>query len=167
MSGSQDPGLSTADVSDQNPDTSAALVLPMQQFGGRRTFAGGVSTVLCYEDNVLVRNAISEPGDGRVLVVDGGGSLRVALMGDSMVALAADNGWAGLVLNGAVRDVTRLGELPIGVRALGSTPRRSLKLGRGQRDCALCFGGIVVEPGDTLYSDDDGIVVVHSDAEAH
>jgi regulator of ribonuclease activity A len=159
----QETTWSTSDLCDDNPDATAVLGLAMRQFGGHRAFAGPVATVVCYEDNVLVRSAISEPGEGRVLVVDGGGSRRVALMGDSMVALAADNGWAGIVINGAVRDVVRLRELAIGVRALGATPRRSLKVGRGGRDCPVTFGGILIEPGQLLYSDDDGIVVVRSE----
>jgi regulator of ribonuclease activity A len=162
VSAIQEATWSTTDLCDDNPESTAVLRLAMGQYGARRAFAGPVATVVCYEDNVLVRKAISEPGEGRVLVVDGGGSCRVALMGDAMVELAAGNGWAGVVLNAAVRDITRLRELEIGVRALGVTPRRSLKLGRGQRDCAVTFGGILIEPGQLLYSDDDGIVVMSS-----
>ena len=151
--------MSTADLLDEHPD---ALVcgLPLVQFGGVTAFEGPVATIRCHEDNVLLKQRVSEPGLGRVLVVDGGGSHRVALLGDMVAGLAAANGWAGLVINGCVRDVAVLRHLPIGIKALGSTPRPSGKEGAGEIDVPVEIGGITVSPGARLASDDDGIVVL-------
>jgi regulator of ribonuclease activity A len=109
---------------------------------------------------VLVKRQVSEPGNGRVLVVDGGGSVRVALVGDMVARLALDSGWAGLVLNGAVRDVAALAELDLGISALGSNPRPSGKDGFGEIDAPVTFGGVTFRPGASVYVDDDGIVVL-------
>ena len=114
----------------------------------------------CLEDNVLVKQRVSEPGEGRVLVVDGGGSLRCALVGDNVAGLALANGWAGLVLNACVRDVAALAELPIGIKALGTNPRPSSKTGEGEIDVTVSFGGAEFRPGDVLWSDEDGVVVL-------
>jgi regulator of ribonuclease activity A len=151
--------VATADVLDEHPD---ALVcgLPLLQYGGVTAFEGAVSTIRCHEDNVLLKQRVSEPGLGRVLVVDGGGSLRVALLGDMVAGLAAANGWAGLVINGCVRDVAVLRHLPIGIKALGASPRPSGKAGAGETDVPVELGGAVFAPGTMLYSDDDGIVTV-------
>jgi len=130
-------------------------------FGGARTFEGSVATVRCFEDNVLVRQRVSEPGQGRVLVVDAGGSLRVALVGDKLAGLAAANGWAGIVINGCIRDSAALGRLDLGVVALGANPRPSTKNGDGEVDIPVAFGGVTFHPGDRLYRDDDGIVVLN------
>jgi len=151
--------VTTADLLDEHPD---ALVcgLPLAQFGGVSAFEGPVATIRCHEDNVLLKQRAAEPGLGRVLVVDGGGSLRVALLGDMVAGLAAANGWAGLVINGCVRDVAVLRHLPIGIKALGSNPRPSGKEGAGEIDLPVEIGGITVRPGAHLASDDDGIVVL-------
>ena len=130
------------------------------QFGGRPAFEGPISTVRCDEDNVLVRRRLSEPGAARVLVVDGAGSLRVALVGEIVASLARDGGWAGLVINGCVRDVAALRELDLGIKAIGSTPRPSGKQGLGEIDMPVTFGGITFHPGDMLFSDDDGVVTL-------
>jgi regulator of ribonuclease activity A len=122
-------------------------------------FDGPVRTVKSFEDNTLIKQALSEPGEGAVLVVDGGGSLRCSLLGDYIAGLGVKNGWAGLVLWGAVRDTVALGQLAVGVKALGANPLRSAKTGSGQRDVAVSFGGIVFRAYDWLYSDEDGIVV--------
>ena len=114
----------------------------------------------CFQDNALVKKVLSEPGNGAVLVVDGGGSLHTALVGDLIAGLARDNGWAGLVVNGAVRDTEALGALDLGIKALGSNPRKSAKLATGQVDVPVSFGGATFRPGRHLYSDDDGVVVV-------
>jgi regulator of ribonuclease activity A len=151
---------STADVVDEHGDRAAVCEIELGAFGGVRAFSGRIATVRCYEDNVLLRACISEPGDGRVLVVDGGGSRRVALLGDNIAGIALDSGWAGIVVNGCVRDVTALRELAIGIRALGSNPRRSDKAGGGQVGVAVSFGGVTFVPGDMLHADDDGIVIV-------
>jgi len=152
--------ISTADVVDQHGEHAAVCELDLRQFGGVLAFSGAIATVRCHEDNVLLRECVSEPGGGRVLVVDGGGSLRVALLGDNIAGIARDNDWAGLVVNGCVRDVAALHALEIGVRALGSNPRRSGKAGGGELDLAVSFGGVTFTPGATLYADDDGIAVV-------
>jgi regulator of ribonuclease activity A len=151
--------VATADVLDEHPDAQVCG-LPLLQYGGVTVFEGHVSTIRCHEDNVLLKQRVSEPGLGRVLVVDGGGSLRVALLGDMVAGLAAANGWAGLVINGCVRDVAVLRHLPIGIKALGANPRPSGKEGAGEIDVPVEVGGITVRPGALLASDDDGIVVL-------
>jgi regulator of ribonuclease activity A len=151
--------LATADlVDDIGPDVRSCDT-QFRQFGGRAMFAGPVRTVQCFEDNALLKSVLSEPGDGAVLVVDGGASLRCALVGDVIAGLAEKNGWAGIIVNGAVRDSTALRSLDIGIKALGTNPRKSTKTGAGQRDIEVEFGGITFVPGEIAYSDDDGIVV--------
>jgi len=150
----------TADVLDEHGDRVAVCTVTFRQFGGRRVFEGPVSTVRCHEDNVLVRRRLSEAGAGRVLVVDGGGSLRVALVGEIVADLARNGGWAGLVINGCVRDVAALRELDLGIKAIGSTPRPSGKEGLGEIDVPVTFGGVTFRPGDMLFSDDDGVVTL-------
>lgn len=135
----------------------------MFQYGGRPQFAGPITTVRCFEDNALLKSVLSEPGDGRVLVIDGDGSLHTALVGDVIADLGRSNGWSGLIINGAVRDASTLRTLDIGIKALGTNPRKSTKTGAGVRDEAVEFGGVVFAPGDVAYSDDDGIVVVAPD----
>jgi regulator of ribonuclease activity A len=154
------PVTATADILDEHDGKASVCELELRQYGGVRSFAGPIATVRCYEDNHLLKQRLSEPGEGRVLVVDGGGSVRVALVGDKIAALARDNGWAGVVINGAVRDVATLPDVEVGIRALGSNPRRSAKEGTGEPDVPLVFGGITFHPGATLYSDDDGVVVL-------
>ena len=151
---------STADILDAHPGEARVCERVLHQFGGVTAFSGPISTVRCFEDNVVLKRRLGEPGEGRVLVVDGGGSLRVALLGDMVAGLAAGNGWAGVVLNGCVRDSAALGVLGVGIKALGTNPRPSGKVGAGEIDVPLEFGGITFEPGAMLYSDDDGVVVV-------
>jgi regulator of ribonuclease activity A len=151
--------VATADLIDQHGDSLQSCDLQFRQFGGRKRFSGGVRTVRCHQDNVLIRQVLSELGEGQVLVVDGGGSLHTSLVGDVVAGLAQSNGWAGLVINGDVRDVVALGELDIGCKALGSNPRKSGKAGAGEVDVPVSFGGVRFEPGAQLYSDEDGIVV--------
>jgi regulator of ribonuclease activity A len=150
----------TADIVDEHGERAAVCGLDLRQFGGVRAFSGSIATIRCYEDNVLVRERAAEQGEGRVLVVDAGGSLRVALVGDQIAALAHANGWAGIVLNGCVRDAATLAGIPLGLKALATTPRRSAKNGGGDIDIAVFFGGIELAPGAMLYADDDGVVVV-------
>jgi regulator of ribonuclease activity A len=150
----------TADLVDEHGEALQSCDLQLRQFGGRRRFHGPIRTVTCFEDNALVKQVLSEPGGGAVLVVDGAGSLHTALVGDLIAGLALANDWAGLVVNGAVRDVEALGGLDLGIKALGSNPRKSAKLGAGEVDVAVRFGGTVFRPGDHLYSDEDGVVVV-------
>ncbi|MEW1845547.1 ribonuclease E activity regulator RraA [Nonomuraea angiospora] len=149
----------TADLYDERGEQLDSCDLQLRQYGGRRAFSGAVVTVRCHEDNVLLKSVLSEPGEGRVLVVDGGGSLHTALMGDVIAGMAVANGWAGVVINGAVRDVAALRELDLGVKALGSNPRKSAKAGGGERDVPVTFGGATFRPGAELFSDDDGILV--------
>ena len=154
---------STADVLDAHPVEARVCELVLHQFGGVTAFAGRISTVRCHEDNVVLKRHLGEPGAGRVLVVDGGGSLRVALLGDMVAGLAAGNGWAGVIVNGCVRDSVALRALDVGIKALGTNPRPSGKAGVGETDVPVEFGGITFEPGATLYSDDDGVVVLDRD----
>ena len=143
-------------------DTSGAFrVLPpvFRSFGGVAAFAGPVTTVQCHEDNSLVKAAVESPGAGRVLVVAGGGSLRRALVGGNLAAAAARNGWAGVVVDGCVRDVAELQAAAVGLRALALVPLPTERRGEGQRDVAVQVQGVAVRPGDWLYADADGIVV--------
>lgn len=151
---------STADVLDAHAANALVCRSELRQFGGVSAFEGVIATVRCHEDNVLVRSRLSEPGEGRVLVVDGGGSLEAAIVGDMVAGLAVSNGWSGLVLNACVRDVAALRELAIGIKALGSHPRPSRKDGAGDVDVPVEFGGVLFRPGWMLYSDDDGVVAL-------
>ena len=155
--------FSTCDFCDVHKgDTSGAFrVLPpvFQSFGGVAAFAGPVSTVKCHEDNTVVKAAVESPGEGRVLVVDGGGSLRRALVGGNLAAAAARNGWAGLVVDGCVRDLAELRAAAVGIRALALMPLPTERRGEGQRDVPVQVQGVWVRPGDWLYADADGMVV--------
>jgi len=150
----------TADLVDEIGPSVRSCDLQFHQYGGRTRFAGPISTVRCFQDNALLKSVLSEPGNGGVLVIDGGGSLHTALVGDVIAELARSNGWAGLIVNGAVRDAATLRTLDIGIKALGTNPRKSTKTGAGQRDVAVEFGGVTFVPGEIAYSDEDGIVVV-------
>jgi regulator of ribonuclease activity A len=160
---------STADLLDEHRDRAAVCLTSFRSYG-TPSFSGPVATVRCFEDNVLLRGRLSEPGRGRVLVVDGGGSLRCALLGDNIAKLAKESGWAGIVVNGCVRDVAALGRLGLGIKALGSNPRPSAKVGGGEIEIPVSFGEVEFAPGDLLTSDDDGIVVLAAagrDEQAH
>ncbi len=133
--------------------------LQLRSYGGHARFCGAVRTLRCFQDNALVKQALSSPGDAAVLVVDGGGSLHTALVGDVIAGLGVDNGWSGVVLHGALRDVVALSGLPIGIKALGSNPRKSTKTGAGETDVPLELGGVPLAPGDWLFGDEDGVVV--------
>lgn len=150
----------TADLVDEIGEDVRSCDLQFGQYGGRAQFAGPISTVRCFQDNALLKSVLSEPGNGGVLVIDGNGSLHTALVGDVIAALGRDNGWAGLIVNGAVRDAATLRTLDIGIKALGTNPRKSTKTGEGQRDVPVEFGGVTFVPGAIAYSDDDGIVIV-------
>ena len=157
------PTISTCDLCDvhKGDESSTFRVLPpvFHHYGGKEAFSGPVATVKCFEDNSLVKAAIETPGQGRVLVVDGGGSLRRALVGGNVAATAAKNGWAGIVVYGAVRDVAELRETPMGLRALALIPLPTEKRGEGQSEVPVQVAGVWVRPGDWLYADADGIVV--------
>ena len=152
--------FSTADLYDEHGERLQSCDTQFRRFGARARFTGTVTTVRCFEDNALLKSVLSEPGAGKVLVVDGNASVHCALMGDLIAALAAGNGWEGAVINGAVRDVAALEEIDLGVKALGSNPRKSTKTGAGERDVPLTFGGCTFTPGAVLYSDEDGVVVL-------
>jgi regulator of ribonuclease activity A len=152
----------TADLYDDHGDDLQSCTTQFRNLGGRPAFEGAITTVKVFEDNVIVKDTLAENGAGRVLVVDGAGSLSAALMGDKMADLAADNGWEGVVINAAVRDVDALSRVDLGIKALGSNPRKSTKNGIGQRDVVVMFGGATFSPGQHLYSDSDGILVTRS-----
>jgi len=150
----------TADLVDEIGADVGSCDLQFRQFGGRTEFAGRIATVRCFQDNALLKSVLSEPGAGRVLVIDGDGSLHTALVGDVIAELGRSNGWSGLVINGAVRDAATLRTLDIGIKALGTNPRKSTKTGAGERDVVISLGGVEFQPGHVAFSDDDGIVVV-------
>ena len=155
--------LATCDLCDAHEeDTSGAFrVVPpvFRDFGAAARFSGPVATVRCLEDNSRIREAVNSPGEGRVLVVEGGGSVRRALVGGNLAAAAARNGWAGIVVDGAVRDAAELAAAGIGIKALALMPLRSVKRNQGELDLAVEIQGVPVRPGDWLYADEDGIVV--------
>jgi len=151
--------LKTTDLCDQYANQVRIVTPLFRDYGGQTLFNGPVSTIKVFEDNSLVRGALEEPGKGRVLVVDGGGSMRCALLGDMLAALGRDNGWAGVVVYGCVRDAADLAGIPIGVKALNTHPLKSTKKGIGERDVPVTFGGVTFKAGDYLYADEDGIIV--------
>ena len=153
----------TADLVDEIYPDVRSCDLQLRNYGARAAFAGPITTVRCFQDNALLKSVLSEPGNGGVLVIDGDGSVHTALVGDVIAELGRTNGWSGLIVNGAVRDASTLRTLDIGIKALGTNPRKSTKTGEGVRDEAVEFGGVVFTPGDIAYSDDDGIVVVAAD----
>ena len=153
----------TADLCDQYETelgTQVRVVAPMfRVFGGRATFSGQIVTLKLFEDNSLVREALGGDGRGKVLVVDGGGSQRCALVGDQLAVLAHKNGWEGIVVYGCIRDSAAIGAIDIGVRALATHPQKSIKKGVGDRDIAVTFGGVTFNPDEYLYADEDGVLV--------
>ena len=154
--------VATADLVDKYGPELRVCDVQFRQFGGRRVFAGPVRTVSCHQDNGLLRDLVQTPGGGAVLVVDGGGSLHAALVGDVIAGYAQRSGWAGLVVHGAVRDSAALAGIDLGIKALGSNPRKSGKTGAGSTDVPVTFGGVTFQPGDVLHADDDGIVLLPS-----
>jgi len=150
--------LPTADICDENDDVRVADPV-FRDFGGRAAFGGPISTVKVFEDNVLVRKALEEPGEGRVLVVDGGGSLRCALLGDRLAEIGNQNGWAGVIVYGCIRDAAPIANIDIGVKALATHPKKSAKRGEGQRDGPVTFAGVTFTPGAFVYADGDGLVL--------
>jgi regulator of ribonuclease activity A len=151
--------VNTADLYDERGEELASIALQFQSLGGRSHFSGPVRTIRCFEDNALVKSTLASPGNGAVLVVDGSGSLRTALMGDMIAASAVANGWAGVVINGAIRDREAIAELPLGVKALGSNPRKSAKAGAGETDVDLLIDGVTIRTGATIWCDPDGILI--------
>lgn len=150
--------ISTPDLSDAAPEVGV-LELPWVNYGQNRQFGGQAVTIKCHEDNSLVKQCVEEAGLGRVIVVDGGGSRRRALLGDMLAEKAAANGWAGLIINGVIRDVDEIGRTALGVQALGCCPVKTEKLGVGQRDIEIRVGGVAIVPGDYVYADNNGVIV--------
>jgi regulator of ribonuclease activity A len=155
--------FATADLCDQFGDDVRVAQPVFRDWGAASSFGGVIETLQVFEDNALVRQVLEEPGRGRVLVVDGGGSLRTALVGGNLAALAQRNGWAGIVVNGAIRDSAELGATPVGVRALAAVPRKSAKTGAGKRGASVTFAGVTFQPGAYLYADADGVIVAGRD----
>lgn len=151
--------VATADLADEIGPEIRSCDTQFIQFGGVEAFAGRIVTIKCFQDNLLVKQTLGEPGNGRVLVVDGDASVHTALVGDIIAGRGVDNGWAGVIVNGAVRDSAILRTLPIGIKALGTNPRKSTQTGTGDKDVPVEFGGVTFVPGDMLYSDHDGVVV--------
>jgi len=154
-----DVNWTTADLCDAHGEAVQVLGLAWRDYGGRAKFCGPIATVAAWEDNSLVRTALEGAGEGRVLVVDGGGSLRCAMIGDQLGAMAVRNGWAGVVVHGAIRDAAELATLPLGLKALGTNPRKSQKLGAGQQEVTVRIGAAAFGPGSYLYGDEDGVIV--------
>jgi regulator of ribonuclease activity A len=151
--------IQTADLCDAN-EGRVRIVMPMfRSYGGRRAFGGPIATLKVFEDNSLVRSALESPGEGRVLVVDGGGSLRCALVGDQLALLGVKNGWAGVIVYGCIRDSKAIGTMDIGAFALATHPLKSIKKGVGEGDIPVTFGGVTFVPGHYVYADEDGVIV--------
>jgi regulator of ribonuclease activity A len=151
--------FATADLYDQHTSEVQVVLPGFSDYGGRKRFCGPVATLKVHEDNSLVRETLEQDGQGRVLVVDGGASMRCALLGDKLARLGMDNGWAGIVISGCIRDAAVIAGIDIGVKALASNPARSEKHGAGQRDVTLRFSGVTIAPGMHLYADEDGILI--------
>lgn len=150
--------MKTADLIDDHSDKLTLVHLPFRKFGAKPAVSGAVATVKCFEDNSSVRKLLQSPGAGRILVVDGGGSTRVALLGDRMAGWAINNGWKGLVINGAIRDSAEVNEMDIAVFALGTSPVKSAKEGWGKSDCDIQIGSAIISTGDWIYGDADGVL---------
>ena len=150
----------TADLYDQHGEALASCDTQFRQFGGRARFQGEIVTVRCHEDNALLKKVVEEPGAGKVVVVDADASVHCAMLGDKMGDVAVANGWEGVIIHGAVRDAALLAPLDIGIKALGTNPRKSHKHGTGTRNVPVAFGGVVFTPGAVVVSDEDGVVVL-------
>ncbi|MBT1445537.1 putative 4-hydroxy-4-methyl-2-oxoglutarate aldolase [Shewanella sp. JM162201] len=147
------------DLFDEFADELTLLAAPWRQYGAKRVFCGEVVTVKCFEDNSRVKELLAEPGHGRVLLVDGGGSLEKALLGDLIATSAVKNAWSGVIIYGAVRDVATLNTLALGVQALGHVPIKTERRGVGDKELPLTLAGVDVFPGNWLYADDNGVAI--------
>lgn len=154
--------FTTPDLCDDHPDQVRVLAPILRTFGGREAFCGPALTVTCHEDNSRVKELVATPGEGRVMVVDGGGSVACALLGDMLAQKAADNGWAGLLIHGAVRDVEILRTIDLGVQAVASIPLRSDRQGVGEVGQDVSFGGVTIASGNWVYADANGVVVAEA-----
>lgn len=151
--------FATADLFDDHGDNLAIVTPGFRCFGGNSHFSGPIYTVKCHEDNSFVRGTLETAGEGRVLVVDGGGSMRCALLGDNLAQLGIDNNWAGIIVYGCIRDSVDIGKMAIGVKALETNPVKSVKKDIGETQVDVTFGGVTFIPGHYVYADPDGIVV--------
>ncbi|WP_043316208.1 ribonuclease E activity regulator RraA [Microbulbifer sp. HZ11] len=151
--------ISTPDLCDEFPDLVQVVEPMFINYGGREAFGGEIVTIKCFEDNSLVRERVAEDGTGKVLVVDAGGSMRRACLGDILAEKACRNRWAGILMYGCIRDVDAISGLELGVQALGSHPMKTDKKGIGERDIAVTFGGVSFKPGEYLYADNNGVIV--------
>ncbi|HWM17505.1 MAG TPA: ribonuclease E activity regulator RraA [Microbacterium sp.] len=151
--------IATADLYDERGDALNSLALQFHDFGGRVAFDGPIRTIRCHRDNALVKATLATPGDGAVLVIDGAGSLESALVGDLIAASAVHNGWSGLIVHGAIRDRAAIRTLALGVKALGSNPRKSSKDGHGEVDVEVVIAGVRFVPGRHVWADADGVLV--------
>lgn len=149
----------TTDLCDKYPDIVRVAEPIFKNFGGKTVFGGAISTVKVHEDNVLVKEALSSPGHGRVLIVDGGGSYRCALVGDLLAQLAVDNGWSGIIVYGCIRDSVAISQIQIGLKALNTHPLKSTKHGRGDKEIPTTFAGVTFFPQQYVYADADGVIV--------
>jgi regulator of ribonuclease activity A len=156
--------MNTCDLVDQFADEiQVAETIGLKHYGKQQRFSGKIQTLTCFEDNSLLKKIVSAPSVASVLVVDAGGSMRCAMVGDLIAALAVENGWAGIIINGCIRDSAALSQIPIGIMALGSNPKKSSKLDLGEIGTPVFFAGIRFESGDYLFADEDGIVVAKRD----
>ena len=155
--------VSVPDICDDYFDELAVLAPGFRDFGAKSRFCGEIVTVKCFEDNSLVRQALEQPVQGDVLVVDAGGSMRCAMLGDQLATIAVDNGWSGIVMYGCIRDSADIANMPVGIKALATHPAKSSKHGVGEKDIAVTFCGVRFRPGGYLYADSDGIVVSDSE----
>ena len=151
--------FTTPDLYDANEKDVRVAEPLFRSYGGAARFSGRVVTLKVFEDNSLVRTALEEPGQGQVLVVDGGGSTRCALVGDQLAVLAEKNDWAGIIVFGCIRDSLEIGKINIGVKALNTNPKKSVKKGAGDRNTPVTFAGVTFSPGDYVYADEDGILL--------
>lgn len=151
--------IATADLYDEKGEELQSLPLQLRSFGAKARFDGPVRTVRCFQDNALLKSILQTPGEGAVLVIEGQGSVETALVGDLIAGSAVENGWAGIVVHGAIRDSVAIDGLDLGVKALGTNPRKSAKTGAGESDVVVSFGGVTFRPGAHLWSDEDGILV--------
>ncbi|HAG92862.1 MAG: ribonuclease activity regulator protein RraA [Pseudomonadales bacterium] len=149
----------TPDLCDAYPDIVRIVEPLFTNYGGREAFGGQIVTVKCHEDNSLVKEHVANPGAGKVMVVDGGGSLRCALLGDMLAEKAAQNNWAGLIIYGCIRDVDEIRKTQLGVQALRTIPIKSNRQGRGDLNIPITFGGVTFHPGEYVYADNNGIIV--------
>jgi regulator of ribonuclease activity A len=156
----------TADLCDEHADRARVLPPVFQSFGGRRRFSGTVVTLRCFEDNVILKATLATPGRGKVMLVDGGASLRCALLGDVLGKIAVDAGWEGVVIHGCVRDVVGIAPFDLGVRALAANPRRPGRRGEGELGVPVSIAGVRCLPGEQLFADEDGIVILDAGAVA-